>query len=79
MKAKIHPKYVEAKVICACGNTFTTGSTKPELHVEVCAKCHQFFTGKQHILDIQGRVDRFNKRYATKKAAPATAEAAPPR
>ncbi|OLD51831.1 MAG: 50S ribosomal protein L31 [Chloroflexi bacterium] len=79
MKAKIHPKYVEAKVICACGNTFTTGSTKPELHVEVCAKCHPFFTGKQHILDIQGRVDRFNKRYATKKAAPATAEAAPPR
>jgi len=79
MKAKIHPKYVEAKIICACGNTFTTGSTKPELHVEVCAKCHPFFTGKQHILDIQGRVDRFNKRYATKKAAPATAEAAPPR
>jgi len=77
MKEKIHPKYVEAKVICACGNTFTTGSTKPELHVEVCAKCHPFFTGKQHILDIQGRVDRFNKRYATKKAAPAEAEAAP--
>ena len=79
MKAKIHPKYVEAKVVCACGNTFTTGSTKPELHVEVCAKCHPFFTGKQHILDIQGRVDRFNKRYATKKTASAPAEAAPAR
>ena len=79
MKAKIHPKYVEAKVICACGNTFTTGSTKPELHVEVCAKCHPFFTGKQHILDIQGRVDRFNRRYATKKTASAPAEAAPAR
>src|SRR5438132_7127614 len=50
MKAKIHPKYVEAKVICACGNTFTTGSTKPELHVEVCAKCHPFFTGKPRML-----------------------------
>ena len=68
MKEKIHPKYVEAKVTCGCGNTFMTGSTKPELHVEVCAKCHPFFTGKQHLLDIQGRVDRFNKRYGTKQA-----------
>ena len=77
MKAKIHPKYVEAKVVCACGNTFMTGSTKPELHVEVCAKCHPFFTGKQHILDIQGRVDRFKKRYAkAESAAAAPAEAA---
>src|SRR3981189_2305793 len=76
MKEKIHPKYMQAKVQCACGNTFTTGSTKPELHVEVCAKCHPFFTGKQHILDIQGRVDRFNKRFAKAAAAAATAEAA---
>jgi large subunit ribosomal protein L31 len=76
MREKIHPKYVQAKVQCACGNTFTTGSTKPELHVEVCAKCHPFFTGKQHILDIQGRVDRFNKRYARQDAASAPAEAA---
>src|SRR5438093_86561 len=52
MKEKIHPKYMQAKVQCACGNTFTTGSTKPELHVEVCAKCHPFFTGKQHILQL---------------------------
>jgi large subunit ribosomal protein L31 len=80
MKEKIHPKYMQAKVQCACGNTFTTGSTKPELHVEVCAKCHPFFTGKQHILDIQGRVERFTKRYAQKAAdAPASAEAAPHR
>jgi len=77
MREKIHPKYLQAKVTCACGNTFTTGSTKPELHVEVCAKCHPFFTGKQHILDIQGRVDRFNKRYAKSDAAVAAgAEAA---
>lgn len=81
MKEKIHPKYMQAKVQCACGNIFMTGSTKPELHVEVCAKCHPFFTGKQHLLDIQGRVDRFNKRYAksdaaTAAAASATAEAA---
>ena len=77
MKEKIHPKYMQAKVICACGNTFTTGSTKPELHVEVCSNCHPFFTGKQHILDIQGRVERFNKRYAkSQAAASASAEAA---
>ena len=76
MKEKIHPKYQQAKVQCACGNTFMTGSTKPELHVEVCAKCHPFFTGKQHILDIQGRVDRFNKRYAKSDAASASAETA---
>jgi large subunit ribosomal protein L31 len=76
MKEKIHPKYQQAKVQCACGNTFVTGSTKAELHVEVCAKCHPFFTGKQHILDIQGRVDRFNKRYAKSDAASAPAETA---
>ncbi|MBI3522861.1 MAG: 50S ribosomal protein L31 [Chloroflexi bacterium] len=76
MKEKIHPKYVAAKVTCACGNTFVTGSTKPELHVEVCAKCHPFFTGKQHLMDIQGRVDRFNKRYAKKAEPAATSEAA---
>ena len=76
MKDKIHPKYTQAKVVCACGNTFTTGSTKPELHVEVCSNCHPFFTGKQHILDIQGRVERFNKRYAKSQAASASAEAA---
>jgi large subunit ribosomal protein L31 len=79
VKEKIHPKYVEAKVICACGNTFITGSTRPELHVEVCAKCHPFFTGKQHLMDIQGRVERFNKRYAKKGDQPASTEAAPAR
>lgn len=79
MKEKIHPGYVQSKVICACGNTFTTGSTKPELHVEVCAKCHPFFTGKQHLIDIQGRVERYNKRYAKKAETAPSAEAAPAR
>ncbi len=77
MKEKIHPKYVEAKVTCGCGNSFMTGSTKPELHVEVCAKCHPFFTGKQHLMDVQGRVERFNKRYGQKAEQPAASEAAP--
>ena len=80
MKAKIHPQYVEATVSCACGNQFKTVSTKPELHVEVCAGCHPFYTGTQHILDIQGRVERFTKRYAKKAVdTPASAEAAPHR
>ena len=64
MKDKIHPKYIRSKVVCACGSTFETKSTKPELHVEVCSQCHPFFTGKQHLIDTQGRVDRFQKRYA---------------
>ena len=80
MKEKIHPKYMQAKIICACGRSYTTGSTKPELHVEVCAKCHPFFTGKQHLIDVQGRVERFNKRYGQQKAEqPAASEAAPTR
>ncbi len=67
MKAKIHPKYYEnAKVTCLCGNTFTTGSTNPELKVEVCSKCHPFYTGKQRIVDTMGRVERFKKRYKIK-------------
>jgi len=66
MKDKIHPKYMEAKVVCACGNTFTTGSTKPLLKVEVCSKCHPFFTGEQRIVDTAGRVERFKRRYNIK-------------
>ena len=67
MKAKIHPKYYEnAKVTCLCGNTFTTGSTNPELKVEVCSNCHPFYTGKQRIVDTMGRVERFKKRYKIK-------------
>ena len=63
MKENIHPNYGEAVVRCACGETFTTGSTKKELRVEICSKCHPFFTGKQKLVDTGGRVERFMKRY----------------
>jgi large subunit ribosomal protein L31 len=64
MKEKIHPTfYTDAVVICSCGNTFTTGSTKKELKVEVCSNCHPFFTGERRIMDTTGRVERFKKRY----------------
>ena len=63
VKPDIHPNYGEAKVICACGETFTTGSTKKELRVEICSKCHPFYTGKQRLLDTGGRVEKFNKKY----------------
>lgn len=63
MKPKIHPKYVECVVTCACGNTFKTRSTKPKLHVEICSACHPFFTGKQKIVDTAGRVEKFRRRY----------------
>jgi len=63
MKKDIHPNYDKAKVICACGNTFETRSTKKEIHVEVCSACHPFFTGKQKIFDSAGRVEKFNRRY----------------
>lgn len=63
MKKDIHPTYYsDAKVICACGNVFTVGSSAPELHVEICSACHPFFTGKQKVLDSAGRVDRFKRR-----------------
>ncbi len=65
MKEKIHPNYHEVTVTCACGETFTTGSTKPgdTIKVEICNKCHPFFTGKQKIIDSGGRVDKFRKKY----------------
>jgi large subunit ribosomal protein L31 len=64
MKEKIHPKYFnDAKVICSCGNTFITGSTQQTLKVELCSKCHPFFTGEQKVLDTAGRVERFKRRY----------------
>jgi large subunit ribosomal protein L31 len=65
MKTAIHPQfYITAKVICACGNTFNTGSTVEELHTEVCSNCHPFYTGKQKLLDAAGTVDKFKKRAA---------------
>lgn len=66
MKAKIHPNYVEATVVCSCGNRFQTRSTKPALHTEVCSNCHPFFTGEQRIVDTAGRVERFKRRYGIK-------------
>ena len=63
MKKGIHPDYYQTTVTCNCGNTFVTGSTKKEIHVEVCSKCHPFYTGKQKLVDTGGRVDRFNKRF----------------
>ena len=63
MKAKIHPKYYpSARIICACGNTFTVGSTSPELKIDICSACHPFYTGEQRIIDTAGQVDRFMKR-----------------
>ena len=65
MKEKIHPKYyLDAKVTCVCGNTFTTGSTVKEINVDLCNQCHPFYTGKQKLLDTEGRIERFRRRYA---------------
>jgi len=80
VKRDIHPKYYpEAKVICACGNTWTTGSTVPEIHTDVCSVCHPFFTGEQRIVDTAGQVDRFRRRLArveemAAQPAPASSE-----
>jgi large subunit ribosomal protein L31 len=62
-KAKIHPEYVEATVHCACGTEWQTKATRPQLRVEVCSRCHPFFTGEQRIVDTAGRVERFNRRF----------------
>lgn len=67
MKDGIHPAYQVVTVTCACGNTFQTRSTKPELNVDVCGACHPFYTGKQRLVDTQGRVDRFRRKYAAAK------------
>jgi large subunit ribosomal protein L31 len=85
VKEGIHPKYEVVEARCACGNTFQTRSTKNELHLEICAACHPFFTGKQKLLDTEGRVERFNKKFGlqtseqrktVEKAAKATKAAA---
>ncbi len=68
MKAEIHPTYQRAIITCACGNVFETRSTLPEIHVEICAQCHPFFTGKQKLVDTAGRVERFRQRYGAKTA-----------
>jgi large subunit ribosomal protein L31 len=68
VKPGIHPKYQVVEVRCACGNTFKTRSTKPELHLEICNQCHPFFTGRQKLIDTEGRVERFTKRFGAQSA-----------
>ncbi|MCD6405871.1 MAG: 50S ribosomal protein L31 [Planctomycetes bacterium] len=63
MKKGIHPKYVEATVTCGCGETWTTRSTKEKIAVEICSKCHPFFSGKQKFVDTAGRVEKFQRKY----------------
>jgi len=63
MKPKIHPDYQEVTVVCACGESFVTRSTQKDLRLEICSKCHPFFTGKQKLIDSAGRVEKFNRRY----------------
>ncbi len=75
MRQGIHPEYVETKVTCSCGNTFTTRSVKEELHVELCNQCHPFYTGKQKLVDTGGRVERFQRKYARNQQAKADAGA----
>lgn len=67
MKEGIHPNYQQTTIRCACGAVYATGSTKQDIRVEVCAKCHPFFTGKQKVIDTGGRVGRFNKKYGLGK------------
>ncbi len=67
MKDKIHPKYQDTTITCACGNVIHTRSTKQNIRVEICSSCHPFFTGKQKFVDSAGRVEKFQKRYAAKK------------
>ena len=77
MKADIHPNYVEVNVSCSCGNKFLTRSTiGHDLQIEVCSKCHPFYTGTQRLVDTAGRVERFNRKYGIKKPAEKTAETA---
>jgi len=66
MKKEIHPEYVECTVTCACGNSFKTKSNKSEIRIDICDKCHPFFTGSEKIVDSAGRVEKFKKKYAQK-------------
>ncbi len=72
MKQDIHPKYHTAKVSCACGNKFTVGATVPEIQIEICSKCHPFYTGREQLIDTAGRVEKFRAR--TAKVKPRTAK-----
>jgi large subunit ribosomal protein L31 len=74
MKPGIHPDYKPAKVLCACGNVIETRSTRGDFHIEICANCHPFFTGKQKIMDTAGRIEKFKTRYGSTPAQPAKKE-----
>ena len=63
MKAEIHPQYIDCTITCACGEVIQTRSTRPQIRVEICSKCHPFFTGKQKLVDTAGRVEKFQKKY----------------
>jgi large subunit ribosomal protein L31 len=67
LKEGIHPEYKEIQISCACGEKFTTKSTRKSMHTEICSKCHPFYTGKQKIIDAEGRISKFNKKYAAAK------------
>ena len=69
MREGIHPNYYQAKVVCNCGNEFVTGSTKEDIHVEICSKCHPFYSGKQARTAHTGNIDKFNKKYSLKDKA----------
>jgi large subunit ribosomal protein L31 len=71
MKDKIHPKYYDTKATCACGAAYDVGSTKENIKLDICSSCHPLFTGKQKLMDAEGRVERFKKKYAKVAAAPA--------
>lgn len=73
MKSGIHPKYFEATVVCACGNTVKTRSTRGDLHVEICSNCHPFYTGKQKLVDSAGRVEKYLRKYGGGTVAGTTA------
>ena len=75
MKPGIHPKYHDVEARCACGNTFKTRSTKHELHLEICSACHPFFTGRQKLIDTEGRVERFTKRFGAQSVTARKAQA----
>jgi large subunit ribosomal protein L31 len=79
MKPGVHPDYKPAKVACACGNVIETRSVRGDFHIEICAQCHPFFTGKQKILDTAGRIEKFKTRYAAQPAAPAPKKAEAPK
>jgi large subunit ribosomal protein L31 len=69
MKAGIHPEYVESTIICACGEVVHTRSTRPQIRVEICSKCHPFYTGKQKLVDTAGRVEKFQKKYGLDRSS----------